>query len=146
MLRSRPSEELPPQMTGVPKAYSAGRRREVDRRPIPLGRASPVVDPFQPCYRPPMDAALTAPSPLALDSARPPFERAASHLPGTAHRRVTSGQSPTTERAAQRYYTFRIRHAEPESGGRLRQGVEKTAQEVLKVVALAFPPRIRLAF
>src|SRR5712692_7948227 len=56
MLRSRPPEELPPQMTGVPKAYSAGRRREVDRRPIPLGRASPAGEPFQPCYRPPMDA------------------------------------------------------------------------------------------
>src|SRR5713226_1848725 len=124
LLRSRPSEELPPQMTGVPKAYSAGRRREVDRRPIPLGRASPVVDPFQPCYRPPMDADLTAPSPLALDSARPPFERAASHLPGTVHHRVTSGQSPTTERVAQRYYNFRIKHGGAEFGGRLRQAVE----------------------
>src|SRR5713226_5442048 len=131
MLRSRPSEELPPQMTGVPKAYSAGRRREVDRRPIPLGRASPGVHPFQPCYRPPMDAALTAPSPLALDSARPPFERAASHLPGTAHHRVTSGQSPTTEPRWPTLPTLRIRHGGAESGGgggKLLRGLRKKVE------------------
>src|SRR5713226_7900654 len=132
MLRSRPSEELPPQMTGVPKAYSVtgGERLIVAQ--------SHWVEPHRP--ENPFSPATVhrwtlspAPSPLALDSARPPFERAASHLPGTAHRRVTSGQSPTTERVAQRYYNFRIRHGGAESGGGLQQVVEGIEKKKWKV-------------
>src|SRR5712692_6216594 len=127
MLRSRPPEELPPQMTGVPKAYSVtgGERLIVAQ--------SHWVEPHRPenPFGPATVHGWTlspAPSPLALDSARPPFERAASHLPGTAHRRVTSGQSPTTERVAQRYYNFSIRHEGAESGGdkrKLLRGLRK---------------------